>query len=204
MPTEHSVSQWISRLKSGDENATEKIWRRYYQGLVELARRKLHSKTRRIADEEDVAMCAFESFVQAANAGRFPNLRDRDDLWRLIAAITERKAVDQQRRQSRLKRGAGKVGGESMLIQNKSDDEPPGMDVLAGIEPTPLEAAITAETMKILLELLDPRLRQIAVGKLEGYTNQELSDQLSCSTTTIERKLSLIRKIWSANEKFGK
>ena len=164
MSTEHSISQWISRLKSGDDDAAENIWRRYYQRLVDLAYHKLHGKTRRIVDEEDIAMSAFESFVKGANAGRFPNLRDRDDLWRLIVAITERKAFDQNRDQFRLKRGAGKVSGESILVQNKLDDESPGMDVFAGIEPTPLEAAITAETMKVLLELLNPELQQVALG----------------------------------------
>ena len=35
----------------------------------------------RLADEEDVALSAFDSFCRGAEQGRFPRLDDRDDLW---------------------------------------------------------------------------------------------------------------------------
>jgi DNA-directed RNA polymerase specialized sigma24 family protein len=47
------------------------------------------------------------------------------------------------------------------------------------------------------LEGLEPTLRTVVIGKLAGQTNAELADQLGCSTRTIERKLNLIRKIWT-------
>ena len=46
------------------------------------------------ADEEDVALSAFDSFCRGAQRGRFPQLDDRDNLWRLLVVITSRKAVD--------------------------------------------------------------------------------------------------------------
>lgn len=63
MLSARSISQWIMRLKSGDDGALEPIWRRYYRRLVEMAYRKPHGKTRRVADKEDIALSAFESFV---------------------------------------------------------------------------------------------------------------------------------------------
>ena len=38
-----SSTQWINGLKEGDSNAAEKLWERYYQEVVRLARRRLVS-----------------------------------------------------------------------------------------------------------------------------------------------------------------
>ena len=44
--------------------------------------------------------------------------------------------------------------------------------------------------------LKDPDLRQIALWKLEGYTNREIAAQLDCKLRTVERKLERIRAYW--------
>jgi DNA-directed RNA polymerase specialized sigma24 family protein len=43
---------------------------------------------------------------------------------------------------------------------------------------------------------LEDDLQQVALAKLEAYTNQEIGDRLDCSVSTVERSLRLIRKIW--------
>jgi DNA-directed RNA polymerase specialized sigma24 family protein len=44
-------------------------------------------------------------------------------------------------------------------------------------------------------------LRDVAVWKLEGYTNEEIAakmkDGKGCAESTVERKLARIRKIWA-------
>ena len=69
------------------------------------------------ADEEDVALSAFDSFCCNAEAGRFPELADRESLWRLLATFTLRKATRHLRDQARQKRGGGAVaeGGSGVL-----------------------------------------------------------------------------------------
>ena len=53
-----------------------------------------------------------------------------------------------------------------------------------------------------LLERLDdkprrgPPLREVAMRKMEGYTNAELAEQFDCSERTVERGLQLIRRKW--------
>ena len=86
----------------------EKLWRRYFEALVRLARDRLRGAPRAMADEEDAALDAFDSFVRGAARGRYPRLDDRDDLWRLLVVITERKAIDQAQHERRQKRGGGK------------------------------------------------------------------------------------------------
>src|SRR5262249_670181 len=51
-----SVSVWLDRLRAGDPAAAQRLWDRYFERLVGLARGKLAARFRRAADEEDVAL----------------------------------------------------------------------------------------------------------------------------------------------------
>ena len=62
-----------------------------------------------------MALSAFDSFCRGVAAGRFPQLDDRENLWRLLVILTARKAFDQVRDERRQKRGGGAVSGESVL-----------------------------------------------------------------------------------------
>ena len=73
------VTQWIVQLADGDEAAAERIWSRYFDRLVRVARDKLRCSRRRAADEEDVVLSAFNSFCRGLRADRFPRLDDRRD-----------------------------------------------------------------------------------------------------------------------------
>jgi DNA-directed RNA polymerase specialized sigma24 family protein len=62
---------------------------------------------------------------------------------------------------------------------------------------TPEFAAMMAEECERLLGALDDDpLRQVALSRMEGYTNDEIADQLGCARRTIARRLELIRKTW--------
>jgi RNA polymerase sigma factor (sigma-70 family) len=64
-------------------------------------------------------------------------------------------------------------------------------------EPTPDEAAELADECRRLLDALaEPELRQIALWKVEGYTNEEIAARLDCVPRTVERKVSRIRLLW--------
>jgi hypothetical protein len=66
MSSEGSVTQWLGQLQAGDPAAVQPLWERYFQRLVGLARLKLRGAPRRAADEEDVALSAFDSFCRNA------------------------------------------------------------------------------------------------------------------------------------------
>src|SRR5207237_8589108 len=104
MASKGSVTRWVGQLQAGDQEAAQHLWERYFRRLVGLARRKLRDAPRRAADEEDVALSAFDSFCRGAQRGRFPQLLDRDNLWRLLVVITARKASCHLRAERRLKR----------------------------------------------------------------------------------------------------
>ncbi|HEY7428642.1 MAG TPA: ECF-type sigma factor [Gemmataceae bacterium] len=194
--TSGSVTALIERLKGGDHEAVRLLWQRYYPRLVALARKKLQGTPRRAADEEDAALSAFNGFCQRAEQGQFPDLKDRDGLWSLLVILTAHKAADLVKHQHREKRGGGRVHGDSALRPAGGDSGPGGFDDLEGSDPTPEEAALLAEEVESLLaRLREPALRQVAVWKLEGYTNAEIAQRQGCSSPTVERRLALIRRL---------
>jgi DNA-directed RNA polymerase specialized sigma24 family protein len=197
---EGSVTQWITRLRGGDHGAAELLWRRYFTDLVRKAQHRLRGVRRAAADEEDVALSVFNSFCGGVQEGRFPNLRDRDDLWGTLLMLTDRKAVDFVRREQAAKRGGGKKPvplGAGVHDTSADSAEGAGLSGLPGREPTPDYAALVAEECERLLRLLgDERLRELAIRKLEGYTNEEIARLCGCSLRAVERKLRLIRTCW--------
>ena len=114
MALSRSVSHWIGQLRAGDPVAAQHLWEGYFRRLVGLVRGKLQSLPSRAADEEDVALSAFASFCRGVEGGRFPQLSDRDDLWRLLVTITARKALHLAR-DERSQKGR-KHGGSSLLL----------------------------------------------------------------------------------------
>ena len=196
-----SVTRWFEELKQGASVAAQALWERYFPELVRLARQKLRGVPCRVADEEDVAASAMESFFEAAQKGRFPDLADRDDLWRLLLRMTARKVVDLRRREGRQCRGGGHVRTASDLPAAGSDAEQLALSQVVGDTPTPELAAIMAEECQRLLgQLTEADLRTLAVAKMEGYTNREIAERLDCSLRTVERRLGLIRKKWQREE----
>jgi DNA-directed RNA polymerase specialized sigma24 family protein len=171
------------------------IWERYYPRLVRLAREKMTAAARHGADEEDVALSAMDRFCRAAQEGRYPDLADRDGLWRLLLRITTRCALDRARRERSARRGGGVLPNRWTLGAAES------LSALGDDEPGPEFAAEMAEACRGLLERLpDADLRTLAVAKLEGYSNQEAAKLLGCSLRTVERRLRLIRHLWREEE----
>jgi RNA polymerase sigma factor (sigma-70 family) len=188
-----SVSTWIAQLRHGDNDAAQRIFERYVQRLACLAADRLRNRPKRGADEEDLVLAAFEEFVDRARLGKFPKLRDRDDLWQILLLTTDRRAVDHFRREIAYSRH---VKGESALATpcaSASADLP-----LAGVtarEPTPEEAAAFTDDVAALLDRLqDDELRSIVGYRLAGYTDNEISQRLQCSLRTVERRLKEIRE----------
>jgi DNA-directed RNA polymerase specialized sigma24 family protein len=192
-----SVTVWIGELKAGNHVAAQRLWDRYFREMVRLARARLRTSRCGAADEEDAALSAFHSFVRGAENGRFPELRDRDNLWPLLVVITARKVIDARQREGRDKRGGGKVRGESAWLDAADGSGcDGGIDQVIGPEPTPAFAAeVVEETQRWLDALPTDELRKVAVWKMEGYSNKEIAEKTGCVERTVERRLNLIRSL---------
>jgi DNA-directed RNA polymerase specialized sigma24 family protein len=197
MASSASVTYWLTQLKAGERAAAQPLWENYFRRLLARARHKLAGIPRRAADEEDVALSAFDSFCRAAEQGRFPQLHDRHDLWQLLVVITDRKASNLVQAERCQKRGEGKVLDEAALGQSQGNaSEPPLAEVLSH-EPSPEFAAELADEYCRLLDLLaDPELQQVALAKMEGYSIDEIAEQLRVVPRTVKRRLHVIRLAW--------
>lgn len=160
-----------------------------------LARKKLQGAPRRAADEENVALSAFDSFCRNAEQGRFPQLADRESLWRLLVVVTARKAAHLVRDEGRKKRGGGM---QAVTGAGPGEDEDSVLDQVLSREPTPeLAAQVAEEYQRLLAALADPELESVALWRMEGYSVEEMiADRLGYAARSIKRKLQLIRGIW--------
>lgn len=188
MSSPGSVTYWVERLRAGDADAASRLWHRYFTQLVALARTRLAGIPLGTDDEEDVALSALDHFCRDAADGAFPDLEDRDDLWRILAALAVRGVIDRRRRDRARKRDAGRVAEADLA---EVPDRGPAPDM----------AVLMAEEVGVLLERLgDPELQTLAVWKLEGHTNDEIAARRGCVPRTVERRLRVIRSIWTAHE----
>ncbi len=199
MESRTAVGEWLLQLGEGDARACELLWHEYFEKLVRHARRRLEGCRKRERDEEDVALSALHSFCQGMKRGQFDQLASREDLWKLLLTITARKATSQRRRELALKRGGGRLKGESIFIHRNAHEDPRGgIEEILGNEPTPELTESLLEQCDEMLDLLeDETLREVAIMTLEGYSQQEIADKLGCVPRTVLRKQERIRLKWT-------
>lgn len=194
MPSEDSVTQWISELRDESPEAADRIWRHFVNRLLAVARRKIPSANRVGYDEEDAAQSAFHSLCAGLMQGRFEDVLDRDSLWRLLLVITSRKIAARRRYDSRQRRDAARNVQESVFSAGQPDL---GLDGMPSREPSPEFAIKFAETCDELFAGLDAdKLRQVGLLKMDGYSDTEVAEKLNCSRQTIRMRLELIRRNW--------
>jgi DNA-directed RNA polymerase specialized sigma24 family protein len=194
MSSPGSITQLLNQLKARERTNVQKLWERYFHRMVGLARKRLQRLPRHISDEEDVALSAFKSFCLAAENGRFPQLADSDDLWQILVMLVQRKAANVYQYETRARRDCRRVQRQAV------DDAAEGADFVQRLrskEPDPQFVVEVTEVCALLLERLsDEKLRQVALRKMEGYTNNEIAATMDCAEVTIERRLNLIRRTW--------
>jgi RNA polymerase sigma factor (sigma-70 family) len=176
-----SITRLMRAVQDGSNSAVRPLLAAYFDRLVHLARQRLKNLPGLGGYDEDLALRSFHSVYQRLRDPARPlELANRNDLWRLLATRTISRAIDLIRQHR-----PAEVAGDQDLTR------------LLSREPTPEEAAEVADECRRLLDALpEPELRQIALWKVEGYTNEEIAARLDCVPRTIERKVSRIRLLW--------
>jgi RNA polymerase sigma factor (sigma-70 family) len=206
MATQGTVTRLVQDLRSEDSGicnrAAQLIWERYFHDLLELARNNLSRKIRRRVDEEDVLQSMYKSFCLRQQRGEF-DLAGRDALWKLLMTITLNKARNVARDQGREIRNPDRE--QAIPGDDERESQRWALEQMEAAGPSPAEAAVLNEALELRLDALtDPELRQIALWKLEGYTNREIAVKLGCVERTVERKVGLIKAKWKALEDPGR
>jgi len=185
-----TITRCIRELESGESSrrnvAARELWEFFFADLMCYARRRLQAAhvSRGAADEEDAAERAFTKVCRGIERGQL-KLSSRIDLRKVLRTAAAREVITLLHRS---KREAGKTGDESLLEQIPDTAMPTELLLLA------------FDACQRLLELLeDDTLRQIAIWKLVGHTNDAIRIQLGCSLATVERILAHIRETWRRN-----
>jgi RNA polymerase sigma-70 factor (ECF subfamily) len=175
-------------LRAGDQGAATEVFRRFAGRLIALARTELDTRLRRKEDPEDVVQSVYRSFFTRYHAGQF-DFATWDALWSLLTVITVRKCMGRAEHYHAQRRSvAGEVDAES--TSDAADGLAPAIDR----EPTPLEAAVLAETVEHMMRGLESDDRAIVELSLQGYTAPEIGARLGFAERTVRRVRERIKK----------
>ncbi len=195
MSNENSLSLWVAELKQGNEAAAQRVWAEYFDEIARFADRKL-GKFRRMRDGEDVALSAFNCLLQRARAGDLDDVSNSNELRRALIQKAHDKAVEYIRYELRKKRGGGAVRGESVFAEMAQDDQAGNIADHVAEHPDELFETLERDFNELLEKLDDDLLKEVAVLRIQGYSTQEIGEQVDLSAQSIRRKLAIIERRW--------
>jgi len=187
MSPDVSFDDLMARLRAGDEDAAAQVFHRFAQRLIGLARSRLDRRLRPKMDPEDVLQSVYRSFFRRHAGGQL-QVSGWDSLWSLLTVITVRKCGRWLKRFHTDRRDISAevpspAGGAAAA----------GWEGLAR-EPTPLEAAMLAETVADLLRGRDEREREIVTLTLQGADMAEIAAQVGRTRRTVQRVLKRVKE----------
>ncbi len=192
-----SISRWlVDRTRSSQTASATLLWQHFGVRLVRIARHQLRSMRDPGYGSEDLALSTFQEFHRRILEGGYPNLTDRDQLWRLLLTISLNKARNFRRAMLRRKRY--RVGichvPLNRFSSKRSRDE--------GDSPSAVVAVV--EECQSLLELLDAsdpsgRLRAIAMLRFEGTSKAQIAKKLGSTRRTVDARIQWIQAIWNSH-----
>lgn len=181
-----------------DPAFVEQLWDAFYPRMKLAVLSRVRSIQRPVADESGIALSAFHSFIQHARNGKFPNLVDQDEMWRLVKRIAIRKTSDVRKNLLAQKRG----GGAIVVGQSDFSDESgqlQGIDLASDPHGDPSESAEVADLLNTMLQRLpDDKHRDVILLKLQGASVVTIAECLGTTTRTIQRILKKIEQSWQS------
>jgi RNA polymerase sigma-70 factor (ECF subfamily) len=177
----------VELSRAGDQEAARKLFDEYVERLVALARRHISQRLASRIDPEDVVQSVFRTFFGRLKEGQF-HVADENDLCRLLVRITVHKTLRQvnfhraAKRDPRQETGQGDWSREELL------------SVLTR-EPSPEVTVAFLDHLEHFLSQLRPQERQILEMRVQGFTNEEITDRLGIYERKIRRVLERVRGV---------
>jgi RNA polymerase sigma-70 factor (ECF subfamily) len=185
MPDTPEDRALVELWRAGDQEAARQLFDNYVDRLVALVRRRISPRLTSRVDPEDVVQSVFRTFFNRLKAGRF-RFEEQDDLCKLLMRITLHKTLRQVAFHKAAKR-------DPNLETGQNDPARERLLELLDREPTPEAAVEFMDQMDHFLNQLRPQERQILVLRLQGYSNDEIAQQLGIYDRKIRRVLERIR-----------
>jgi RNA polymerase sigma-70 factor (ECF subfamily) len=179
------MSTWLARVLTEEPGFEAQLVARYSERLLGLARRQLPGCIRSRVDPEDVVQSVYRSFFHRLHQGQFA-FEESHDLWRLLAAMTYRKASNvvkfhlRERRDSR--REQPLAPGQDLEERTEAEAGAADLELLVGC-------------LEQLLGALSETRREIVVRRLEGEPIQDIARRVGCSRRTVHRVLTQVQEV---------
>jgi RNA polymerase sigma-70 factor (ECF subfamily) len=178
----------IPDRKAPEGEAARALFAHFTRRLLGLARCRLDARLRHKVDPEDIVQSVYKSFFLRYGEGAL-DVECWDGLWGLLTRITLRKCADRARYYRAECRDASR---EAPPPAGPEDAE--AWREAVGHEPTPEQAVILAETVEHLMRGLDGDERPIVELSLQGFSTQEVSEQLGRAERSVRRVRERVRK----------
>src|SRR5580700_6226815 len=166
MPPEPSFDELIRRVGSGDEQAAARLVRDFEPVVRRVLRARLRdNRARHEFDSMDICQSVLAAFFVRAVAGQF-DLKEPDDLIKLLLTMTRNKLAEKMRHQHRLRRDSRRtVGGVEELD-------------LAGRDPSPSSVVAGKELLEEVRQRLSEHERRLVELRGQGLSWEEVAASL--------------------------
>lgn len=174
--SDNDLTQLLADYREGDRNAARKIFQHYAARLCELAHKNLSDRLKQRVDGEDVVQSVFRTFFKHQADGDF-DIKNSEELWKLLVAITRHKVLRVAKQHGRKKRS---VNLEQMSLNDQVVE-------IAGQEPTVEDAAILTDHVAKLLDGLDNRYSRFLELRLSGMGMTDIASEMGLSRQQVHR-----------------
>lgn len=190
MLPDSSFEELISQVGSGDEQAAARLVREFEPVVRRVARARLRDgRARREIDSMDICQSVLATFFVRVAAGEY-DLKEPDDLIKLLLTMTRNKVAEKMRRQHRLRRDSRRtVGGVEEL--NLACPDPTPSSVVAGKELLEQARQRLSEEERQLVELRGQGLSWEEIAAVLGGTAGARRNQLARALDRVARELRL-------------
>lgn len=175
----------IQKSQQGDMDAFEQLLLQYEKKVYTIAYKYM-------GNHEDASDLAQEALIRAYQS--IGSFRGEASFGTWLGRITANRCLDELRRRKRLQ--VTSLDDEVELEEGSVQRE------LAAPEDTPEEHAVRQETVQYVQSMLNTMREEyrmvLVLRELEGYSYEEIAQQLSCSLGTVKSRISRARNYLKA------
>ena len=166
MPPDSSFDELIQQVGCGDEQAAARLVRDFEPVVRRVLRARLRGgRARQEFDSMDICQSVLAIFFVRVAAGEY-DLKEPDDLIKLLLTMTRNKVAEKMRHQHRLRRDSRRtVGGVEELA-------------LAGRDPTPSGVVAGKELLEQARQRLSQEERRLVELRGQGLSWEEVAASL--------------------------
>ena len=166
MPPDPSFDELIRRVGGGDQEAAARLVRDFEPVVRRVVRARLRGARARCEfDSMDICQSVLAIFFVRVAAGEY-DLKEPDDLIKLLLTMTRNKVAEKMRRQHRLRRDSRRTVG---AVEDLA---------LAGLDPTPSSVIAGKELLEQARQRLSEEERQLVELRGQGSSWEEVAASL--------------------------